>query len=57
MRVGGTVDGAFGATAVFGVADAAAAAAGAEIVEERPPSLEEVFLARRKNASVGSEQL
>jgi ABC-2 type transport system ATP-binding protein len=35
---------------------AAAAATGAEIVEERPPSLEEVFLARRKTAAAGSEQ-
>jgi ABC-2 type transport system ATP-binding protein len=34
----------------------AAAAAGAEIVEERPPSLEEVFLARQKHASVGREE-
>ena len=34
----------------------AAAAAGAEIVEERPPSLEEVFLARRKTTTAGSEQ-
>ena len=34
----------------------AAAAAGAEIVEERPPSLEEVFLARRKTTAAGSEQ-
>lgn len=35
---------------------AAAAAVGAEIVEERPPSLEEVFLARQKHAAVGSQQ-
>jgi ABC-2 type transport system ATP-binding protein len=34
----------------------AAAAVGAEIVEERPPSLEEVFLARRKTVAAGSEQ-
>ena len=34
----------------------AAKAAGAEIVEERPPSLEEVFLARRKTSTTGSEQ-
>ncbi len=34
----------------------AAAAAGAEIVEQRPPSLEEVFLARRKVAAAGSQQ-
>lgn len=33
----------------------AAVAAGAEIVEERPPSLEEIFLARRKTAAAGSE--
>lgn len=34
----------------------AAAAAGAEIVEERPPSLEEVFLARQKYASARSKE-
>lgn len=34
----------------------AAAAAGAEIVEERPPSLEEIFLARRKTAAAGRKQ-
>ncbi len=39
-----------------GVLREAAAAAGAEIVEQRPPSLEEVFLARRKSAAAGSEQ-
>jgi len=33
-----------------------AAAVGAEIVEERPPSLEEIFLARQKHATSGSEQ-
>jgi ABC-2 type transport system ATP-binding protein len=34
----------------------AAAAAGAEIVEERPPSLEEVFLAQQKHAAARSEE-
>lgn len=34
----------------------AAAAAGAEIVEQRAPSLEEVFLARRKTAAAGSDK-
>ncbi len=34
----------------------AAAAAGAEIVEERAPSLEELFLARRRTVATRSEQ-